>query len=165
MERIDRDLRKYLIFSLIASIMLPLGIIGIIWGASGQMYILMAVGIAATVFGFYGTPLFWVAYGQRRGYLRLVLAVRRENVLSVADLSRHLYESEEEIRRRIKVCLDNCYLLGYIFDGDTLRLNTNENPAEEMMSVTCPSCGALYTYTVLERAVCPWCGRPHENTK
>ena len=57
-------MRRCLLAAILLSVALPAGILMIIFGATGQRYVLMTFGIVFTVAGFYGMPMVWVRYGS-----------------------------------------------------------------------------------------------------
>ena len=90
-----------------------------------------AIGIALMVTGFYGCPIAWVSYGNKRSLLRLVQAVEEENIYEVRELAGQLGLSEKEVRNRIDVCFNKRYLVGYKREADGLVLNETEPCARE----------------------------------
>lgn len=55
--------KSVLIVSLVLTIMLPAGILMIIFGA-GKNTLMFVFGIVFTVAGFYGAPIIWIKYGD-----------------------------------------------------------------------------------------------------
>ena len=57
MDAINKDLRKKFIVSITLTIMFVVGIPSIVLGASNEIWVVMAIGIAFTAAGFYGMPI------------------------------------------------------------------------------------------------------------
>lgn len=125
MEPIRKALRSALALSLILTFCLPLGgaMLGV--GLGFGLVPVWAIGIALMVTGFYGCPIAWVAYGNKRSLYRLVQAVEEENIYTVRELAAQLGLSEKEVRNRIDTCFNKRYLVGYKKEADGLALNEN----------------------------------------
>ena len=158
MEPIRKALRSALALSLILTFCLPLGgaMLGV--GLGFGLVPVWAIGIALMVTGFYGCPIAWVAYGNKRSLYRLVQAVEEENIYTVRELAAQLGLSEKEVRNRIDTCFNKRYLVGYKKEADGLALNENRALREREHSAVCPSCGARFDYKAGEEARCPYCG-------
>ena len=65
-KSLKKSMRRCLLAAILLSVALPAGILMIIFGATGQRYVLMTFGIVFTVAGFYGMPMVWVRYGISR---------------------------------------------------------------------------------------------------
>ena len=158
MEPIRKAVRSSLTLALLLTFALPLG--GVMLGVGlgiGQPGI-WAVGIGFMVIGFYGCPMGWVSYGNKRSYLRFVSAVEEEHLYTVRELASQLGISEKEVRNRIDVCFNKRWLVGYRREGDGLALNTNKQLSEQENAAECPGCGAKFSYKTGEDARCPYCG-------
>lgn len=142
MNAISKRVTSVLIWSVFATICLPVGIVMIIFGAVNDMTPMLVVGIVATVFGFYGAPVFWARYGSLKGLKSLVAAVEKDNLYSVAELSSVLNCNEDETRNRIRSALAARYITGFTFDNDRLVVNTNVKQANVGFTVRCDNCGA-----------------------
>ena len=56
-KSLKKSMRRCLLAAILLSVALPAGILMIIFGATGQRYVLMTFGIVFTVAGFYGMPM------------------------------------------------------------------------------------------------------------
>ena len=126
MDAINKDLRKKFIVSITLTIMFVVGIPSIVLGASNEIWVVMAIGIAFTAAGFYGMPIAWVGYGNTKTLERLVSAVVNENLHTVNELASQFSLSEKEVRDKLDVCFKKGYFVGIKRDGDTLILNEND---------------------------------------
>ncbi len=158
MQKISVKLRALLLSAVLSSILFVVGIPMIILGASNGITFLMVAGIVLTGVDFYAAPILWVTYGGKKTWRRVIFAVLSENILTVSGLSAQLALPEEEIRKILQGCVQECYLTGYLFDGECLTLNTNKNPQDRILTAECESCGAKVTYRPGETPVCPYCG-------
>ena len=165
MEPIRKALRSALALSLILTVCLPLGgaMLGV--GLGFGIVPVWAIGIALMVAGFYGCPIAWVGYGNKRSLYRLVQAVEEENIYTVRELASQLGLSEKEVRNRIDACFNKRYLVGYKREADGLVLNENRALREREHGAICPSCGAKFDYKAGEDPRCPYCGTRIEKLK
>ena len=165
MEPIRKALRSALALSLILTVCLPLGgaMLGV--GLGFGIVPVWAIGIALMVAGFYGCPIAWVGYGNKRSLYRLVQAVEEENIYTVRELASQLGLSEKEVRNRIDACFNKRYLVGYKREADGLVLNENRALREREHGAICPSCGAKFDYKAGEDPRCPYCGTRIEMLK
>ena len=165
MGPIRKALRSALTLSLILTFCLPIGgaMLGV--GLGFGLVPVWASGIALMVTGFYGCPIAWVSYGNKRSLLRLVQAVEEENIYEVRELAAQLGLSEKEVRNRIDVCFNKRYLVGYKREADGLVLNENRALREREHAETCPYCGAKFSYKAGDDLKCPYCGSAIERKK
>lgn len=153
MEQYGKSKRNWFIAALFASFSLVAAVPGIIFSAMHGWYFLMAVAIAFAAFGFYGSPLFWVAFGNRcalGGVLRAVAS----GLLTVPAISAQLGSNPKTVSDQLRTAIGRGYLPGYVFDGTALRKIVAAKPTP--ISVVCPFCGATAEITGQERK-CPWC--------
>ncbi len=130
-------------FSLGLSIGMPLGILGIVFGATGGNVFLLVGGIALTVAGFYVMPILWVRYAERRGDRTLFRLIEHEYIYTVSGLALQSGYAEENVRERIKRMIHDRALVGYLFIDDELTLNKNQKQKKAPLPAKkCPNCGA-----------------------
>ena len=163
MKKIDQSIRTLFIFALVWSILMVVGVPLIIFGASKPDWLpiptfFFILGIIFSGGGFYGVPLLWVAYGNKRDLRGYVYAVEVLELRDVKGLASHLRRPEEEVRVKLDICLTKGYLPTLIRDGDRLVEPTpRKKPEEAIHDVVCPCCNAHFTYRG-DRGVCPYCG-------
>ncbi len=155
MEKVNRAINKALIWSLIITILLPVGIIMTIFGGINKIWVLLAFGIAFIVVGFYGCPLLWVKYGNSIGYKRVVSAVAVEKIYSIETIASHLNLNVKVVVEKVDTCIRREFLLGYIREGDTIRPNVNINA--NTIGYKCPACGARFESPLHSQPKCPYC--------
>ena len=164
MKAISGKITSVFIWSMFATICLPIGVIMIIFGASKGITPMLVIGIVAAVFGFYGAPMFWMRYGSLKGLKSLVAAVENDNLYSVAELSSVLGCNEDETRNRIRAALAARYITGFTFVDDRLVVNTNVKQANVGFTIRCDNCGAPVVIDPKKADNrCEYCGKIFRN--
>ena len=95
MQPIYKAAKRSFTLAMIFTLLFPLG--GVLLGVGlgiGQPA-MWAVGIACLGSAFYGCPIAWVGYGNKKAYVRLVTAIEEEHLYIVRDLAAQLGLSEE----------------------------------------------------------------------
>ncbi len=157
MTKLNKKVRILFFISLGFSIALPIGILGIIFGAVKGMTPMLVIGIVLTVAGFYGTPLLWVAYASYRGNRTIYKMIENEHLYTVAEIAAQTGYPEKDVRARIQGMINDFVLVGYIFKDDTLELNTNEKQEKPPIPTKkCPYCGAETSHNGTEYK-CEYC--------
>lgn len=156
MKKLKKEMRIYFFVSLAASILFVVGI-PLIPIYAGKNWFVAALGIAFTVFGFYGMPLLWVKYGLFFGMKRVVEAVTEEHLLSVSEIAMQLQIPNQEAKNRVLKALNKKYITGFVFDGERLMLNENKKPAYKVEVRTCENCAARLEISE-DKVYCPYCG-------
>lgn len=156
-NKISADLKSKLIWSVVITCALIVGIPLLILGAVKGVWFLLAFGIACAVVGFYGTPLMWVSYAELRALKRVVDAVMEEHLNTVSEISSHLVLSERVAKQSVTKAINKKYITGYIFDGEKLVPNEKQAPKKKLVQTKCANCGGSLkeeqnTY------VCEYCG-------
>lgn len=157
---IDSVVKKTLIWGIILSVGFVCGVPAIIFGALNGHVWLLVLGIIACVAGFYGAPIVWTSFGEKKKTKRIVDCVLEENLLSVNEISSQLQLSEKFVKENLQKAIMNKYLSGYIFDGKTLVLN-EKKPANGTVQNKCSSCGGPLTKTS-SGYICSYCGARFE---
>lgn len=166
MKSIDRKRKSLLVWAIIASVCFPLGIAGTVTGATKGIGVLLGFGIAAVVFGFYGSPILWIQYGQAGIMRRLVVAVETDNLYTVKEIAAAIGRSEKETDERIRTAITKRYLVGYLYENGELSVNSNVRKFAERKTVQCTACGAKFvTDANSPISVCPYCGTEYGRTK
>lgn len=159
-----KGVRKAFWTAAILSLMLVVGVPMIIFGATDKMYVLMGIGIAFTVLGFYGCPIAWVMYGEEKFRASLVSAIECEGSVTVAGLAAQFGKPEKKIAADIRKLIEKRYLTGYVFDGEKLEYAVKKERVKERVFVgKCPSCNAIMVYED-GKVMCPYCGFVREAT-
>lgn len=167
MEKLNKKINIFLIIAIILSIGFPLGILGIIFGATKSLSeIILVMGILFTVAGFYVMPILWINYGELKRKRRILLLINNENIYTASSLARQLSIDEESVKNSIAYLIEKGYLTGFLFvDRERLMLNTNKKQTGETRpKIKCPNCGALMDYDEVV-SVCEYCGLNIDSTK
>ncbi len=162
-KSIKKDLNNQLIFAIILSVLFVIGIPLIIFGVSSSITFLLVLGIIFVVLGFYGTPIIWTSYANKRQQKMIIDTIIYEHILTVSELAKQLQISEKLIRQHITTAIQKKYIVGYLFDGKTLSLNEKTAPKKKL-SITktkCPHCGGTLEPTE-QGYHCPYCGAKME---
>ena len=155
MKNIKKDETKMLIISIIASVLFVVGI-PLIAMFAGKNWIVMTLGIVFVVFGFYGSPLLWISYAGKRKTKRVVEAVVEENLLTNSEIAQQLSMREKEVQTEIYKAINKKYLVGYIYDGETVKLNDKQKPTQKLHIKKCINCGGKLEQDG-EKWHCPYC--------
>ncbi len=158
MEKITNRCKSLFIWALTLSILAVAGIPMIVLGAVNALWAVMVLGIVFVVAGVYVMPFLWVKFGESKGVKRMVFAVEKEYVYSVKDLAMRFGMSEKAVVGSIRTCIEKGYLIGYLFDGNEIKANTNKPINDRVITVRCENCGATYSYDVDKKGKCPYCG-------
>lgn len=166
MKSIEKKRRSLLIWAIIASACLPLGIAGTVIGAVKGIGVLLGFGIAAIVFGFYGAPILWIQFGQANSMKRLVIAVETDNLYTVGEIASVIGTNAKQADEKIRTAITKRYLIGYLYENGELRVNSNAKKVAEKKTLQCDACGAKFVVdNRSEINVCPYCGTEYGSAK
>ncbi len=157
MKQLTKTIRILFGFALGLSVCFPLGILGIIFGAIGELWLLLAAGILFTVLGFYLMPLLWVRFAEKRGDRRLWQIIEEDRIYTVQSLCMQTGYAPDDVRNRIKRMIAARELIGYIFEEDSLiPLDPEKRKGSSPRTQKCPCCGALMHSDGLQ-FICDYC--------
>lgn len=161
MKSYKRDLYFNLALSIILTVFLPLGIVGIIMGATKGSTAVLVVGIVMTVLGFYGAPISWAGYGGKCKKAQILHLILNENIYSVNDLTEQLaHESYDKkaITGILNSFIAKGYLKGFILkNGELVANNNQKRVSTKNKTFKCDYCGARMKETQ-DVYVCEYCG-------
>ncbi len=153
-KNINKTITSKFLISMFASICFVCGIPLLIFGAVNKNYIVMVAGIVMVVFGFYGTPFLWLSYADSHKIKRVVEAATDENLMTVKEIATQLSMQEKLVQNYLKTAISKHYLVGYLYDGVELKLNTKTKNTEKIKK--CPNCGGNMIKTD-KGYVCEYC--------
>ena len=161
MKKITKSTNIKLSIAILTAIGFVGGILMIIFGA-GKSTAMLVTGIILCVYGFYGTPMWFISYGETKGLRRVIFAIENEKIYSVKDIATQLQQPEKEVKEKINKAIQNNYLSGFLFDGENLKANNNKGQVKKVGK--CENCGGT-----LERKdgklFCPYCETVYEIEK
>ena len=154
---INKDIKKLLVISIVITLLFVLGIPLLIYGATNSIWAILGIGIAFAVIGFYGTPMIWMAYANKKALKNVVDAVMEDHLTTVGEVASQLQIRERMARDLIITGIKKKYITGYIFNGSVLSPNQKEAPKKKVSSNKCPNCGG--TLKSEENGyTCQYCG-------
>ena len=152
-----RNFRIALIWSCLMVIGIPMIVFGAINLKHGILWILMMVaGILFVVTGFYGVPISWIRYADKRRLLRVASAVSQSTDVTIDILSDTVGRTQEETRADVRTLLRNGWLPGYAFVDQEDRVKRTS--ILDIHHAECTYCGAFFEYKGTQPK-CPYCGR------
>lgn len=169
-----KKITKLLIVSVVLTALLPAGVLCIIFGAlRGQTAgnILLGVGIAAAVAGFYGAPLLWIRFGTMRDYQKIYNQITVNHTQSITDLALINGKKQEDMLKSVTYLIAHGYLPDYeILDGlyvvpkESGTLSRDDILMKEGRFKTgvCSGCGATFPVLEHDKPKCPYCGRRYD---
>ena len=152
MKNIDKEIKKLFVISLLVSVLFVAGIPGIIIFASKGLTPLMIISIVAVAFGFYATPMFWIAYGNKiheRNLVRLI-----ESGITTLDGLSANFSGGGDIRAGV-MAVSKGYLKGYVLHDDGVIEKIKKEAV--ILTVKCPVCGGTATKIANNRYKCDYC--------
>lgn len=168
MKNANSNLKKalggQLALAIFLTIGLPVGIVLIIIGATNKdasvgYKVMLGIGIALVVLGFYGSPMAWVKYGPQKKYARIIDAIKREGFRDINEIANHLSMQPQDVQDAVRVCIEKQYLTGYTID-DTKIVPLNDRPDDlGVYTVECPYCGGITETSNNLQVKCQFCGR------
>lgn len=161
MKKINKDISIKLSFGIFSAIGFVAGILLIIFGA-GKSAIMLTAGIILGINGFYGTPLWFISYGENKAIKRVVYAIEKEKIYSVKDIATQLQLPEKDVKEKVNKAIEKNYISGFLFDGETFKANNNTAKVKKLGK--CENCGG----TLAEKdgkLFCPYCNTVYEIEK
>lgn len=157
----NRLFRTAMIWTVLAVLGIPLTVFGAINLNGGTMYIIcLALGVIFIFSGFYGCPITWVQWAEKKRMLRLVTAVRSREISPLELLAAETGRSVGDVHNDVTECLRKGWINGYVLSGDKVMLSKFLDPGQMAHHVRCDFCNATYEY-VGTSGRCPYCGNWH----
>lgn len=163
--KLQRNLTKQLLISIILTVMFPLGIAMTIVGATrkeegGALFTaIMAIGIVFVVLGFYGSPMAWIRYAPQKKYSRVIDAIKREGFRDATEIANHLSMQPNEVIEAVRVCIEKQYLTDYTIEENKIIPLNNRPDDLGVYTVQCPYCGGITQTSNNLQVKCQYCGR------
>ncbi len=150
---------KYFRFALIWTILFVVGIPMIVFGAvkhTGIYWVIMGIGVLFCVSGFYGIPIMWITYAEKRRLARVAIVVSGSESITIDILSDTLGRGQDETRQDVRTLLQGGYLPGYAFVDQEDRIRRTSTL--DIHHAVCEYCGASFEFRGTDSR-CPYCGR------
>lgn len=139
-----------LLFSFLGVLSIP----GIIIGAKINK-ILMIFSIVIAVFCFYGVPMFWISYANKKRLNSLALAIKNDGILDIDLLASNFNVPKETMVNEVKDLLQKRYITGYVLIEDSHLQKIDKK--ETLQTIKCPNCGAQIIKTPNGKYNCNYC--------
>lgn len=139
-----------LLFSILGVLSIP----GIIIGATSNK-ILMIFSIVLAVFCFYGVPMFWISYANKKRLNSLTLAIKNDGILDIESLASNFNTTKEVMVNEVKNLLQKRYITGYVLIEDDHLQKIDKK--ETLQTIKCPNCGAQIIKTDSGKYNCNYC--------
>ena len=157
-EATDKNFRRAMTWTILLVIGIPMIVFGAIFmvSRSPAWAVLFALGILFVVGGFYGVPISWIRYADKRRLLRLAITVSGTSDTTIDILSDTIGRTQEETRNDIRTLLRNGWLPGYTFVDQEDRVK--KTAILDIHHAVCEYCGASFEFKGTD-SKCPYCGR------
>ena len=153
----DKYFRRAFTWSVLFVVGIPMIVFGAINLLKGWYWaVLMAAGILFCVSGFYGIPIMWIQYAEKRKLSRVAIVISGTESVTIDILSDTLGRTQEETRADVRTLLQNGWLPGYAFVDQEDRVRRTSTL--DIHHAVCEYCGASFEFRGTDSR-CPYCGR------
>lgn len=156
MNELVRKKNITICFALITSILLPVGIPGIVLGAVFQIWVLMGISAFCVFSSFYACPLLWVSFARKKYLCSLAIKIEEDSVYSIDSLAIIFNKDIATIMNDVKELISKRYISNYLLDEEARRLVRHEKE-RKLVTFFCPSCGATIERNDTNKYVCEYC--------
>lgn len=156
MDKLKKDTGKFFIAALIMCILLPLGVLGIVFGAILQTWygwIMLGLGAAVGLADFYVMPILWVKFGEYRKLQRIAASITDEHVYYIDMLAQRFQTRPNAMCDYVRTLIAKQYIQGYVFNNKRFVMKLQQRT----VSVHCPNCGSNVNIYGAE-GICQHCG-------
>ena len=156
MDRLVKDTGKFFWTALIMSILVPFGVLLIVFGAilaTWYGWIMLAVGVAICVCGFYVMPIMWVKFGEYKRMQRIAKSITDENVYYIDMLAQRFAVRPNMMCDYVRTLIAKQYIVGYVFNNKRFVMKLQQRT----VSVHCPNCGSNVNVYGAD-GICEHCG-------
>ncbi len=157
MNKIKKEIIFKFILSIVLTIALLAGIFGIIFGATKPLTALLVVGIIGVVLGFYGMPIAWIQFAEKKSLKNFLSLIVEEKITKVNELATQANTNENDIINKINLLIQGGYLKGFLFKDKTELVVNKNTLSDDNSSTKCPNCSSNM-FEKDGRFVCEYCG-------
>jgi len=156
--------KKSLWFAVFYSVMFPIAILMIIFGAinltkSIGFVFMMVIGIFFAATGVVFIPILWVKYAKKKRLCRLAITISGMTDTTIDIIGDTVGRSQEQTREDVRTLLRNGWLPGYTFVDQEDRVK--KTASLDVHHAICSHCGASFEFKGTD-SKCPYCGRYHK---
>ena len=164
MKEIKRVTTKSLWFAVFYSVMFPIAILMVIFGAinlgKGLGWIaIFVIGIFFAVTGPVFIPILWVKYVKKKRLCRLAITISGMTDTTIDIIGDTTGRTQEQTRNDVRILLRNGWLPGYTFVDQEDRVKKTKSL--DVHHAICSHCGASFEFKGTD-SKCPYCGRFHK---
>lgn len=156
MEKLKQDTAKYFKAALTLSLLVPVGVLGIVFGAilaTWYGWVMLGVGAAICLAGFYVMPILWTTYGEYRTLQRVAQSITEEHIYYIDMLSQRFGVRPNQMCNSVRKLIAKQYIQGYVFNNNRFVMKLQQRT----VSVHCPNCGSAVNVYGAD-GICEHCG-------
>lgn len=156
MDKLIKDTQKYFIAALTLCILLPFGVLGIVFGAilaTWYGWIMLGLGAAVALVDFYVMPILWSKFGEYKKLQRIATSITDENVYYIDMLAQRFQMRPNAMCDAVRTLIAHQYIEGYVFNNKRFIMKLQQRT----VSVHCPNCGSKVNVYGAD-GICEHCG-------
>lgn len=156
MEKLRKDTQAYFNAALIMTLLLPFGVLGIVFGAilaTWYGWIMLGLGAAIALADFYVMPILWVKFGEYKTLQRIAASITDEKVYYIDMLAQRFQMRPSAMCDAVRTLIAHQYIEGYVFNNKRFVMKLQQRT----VSVHCPNCGSNVNVYGAD-GICEHCG-------
>ena len=156
---LKKSITKKMILAYILTFAFIAGIPSIIFGATKGWTLLLIVGIICVVAGFYGMPIAWISFSDKKKLYNIYQSITVDKIYDIKTLAGNYNIDEQQMLGYVNTLLSNRYLQGLNL-VDQKELQEIKKAKKKMQVVKCPNCNANIGDLVSsgeDTVECPYC--------
>lgn len=156
MEKLRKDTQAYFNAALIMTLLLPFGVLGIVFGAilaTWYGWIMLGLGAAIALADFYVMPILWVKFGEYKTLQRIAASITDEKVYYIDMLAQRFQMRPNAMCDAVRTLIAHQYIEGYVFNNKRFVMKLQQRT----VSVHCPNCGSNVNVYGAD-GICEHCG-------
>lgn len=156
MDRLIKDTGKFFKTALIMSLLVPAGVLLVVFGAilaTWYGWIMLGVGAAICLCGFYVMPSMWTKFGEYKQLQRVAKSITDEGVYYIDMLAQRFQTRPNAMCEMVRTLIAKQYIVGYVFNNKRFVMKLQQRT----VSVHCPNCGSAVNIVGAD-GICEHCG-------